>query len=252
MRQLTTDEAIKRWDLNAEAFTASYNEHGDIYRKVLLNPSIFSLIETIDGTTILDAGCGEGYLSRLLAERGANVTAVDYSTKMLELAKTKTTAESGISYHYGNCENLVFLSTKTFDMIISNMVIQDLADYDAALSEMYRLLKDNGYFIFSILHPCFITPESGWIRNSEGKKQYWKADHYFHEGMYEQNMLSEAEEKIVYYHRTLTSYMKAITKAGFTLEALVEPKPSKEMLDKYPQFEEDLKIANFIVFKVRK
>lgn len=249
---MTTDEAIKRWDLHAEAFTASYDEYGDINREVLLNPAIFSLFERLKGAAILDAGCGEGYLSRILAKRGASVTSVDYSKKMLEIAKRKTPSEFDIRFHHGNCEKLDFLSNCTFDMIVSNMVIQDLAEYEAALSEMYRLLKEGGYFIFSILHPCFVTPKSGWVRNSAGQKQYWKIDNYFYESVYEQTIPTDAEEKIVFYHRTLTSYFKAIQKAGFIVEELVEPKPSKEMLTKYPQFEEDLNFSNFLVFKLRK
>ncbi|MDN4525992.1 hypothetical protein [Fictibacillus fluitans] len=77
-------------------------------------------------------------------------------------------------------------------------------------------------------------------------------DKYFYEGVYEQSLPADAAEKIVYYHRSLSSYFKAIQKAKFILEELVEPKPSKEMLIKYPQFEEDFNISNFIVFKARK
>lgn len=249
---MTTYEAIQRWDQHAEVFTMNYDEHGDVHREVLLNPTIFSLIEQTSGVSILDAGCGEGYLSRILAKQGANITAIDYSKKMLEIANRKTPTELGIQFRHGNCEKLDDLTSSTFDMIVSNMVIQDLANYEAAFNEMYRLLKEGGYYIFSILHPCFVTPESGWVRNEEGEKTYWQVDNYFFEGVYEQQIPADSEEKIVFYHRTLTSYFKAIQKAGFKIEALVEPKPSQEMLTKYPHFEEDLNVSNFIVFKLRK
>lgn len=251
-KQITTDEAIQRWDQHAEVFTMNYDEHGGVHREVLLNPAIFSLIEQTSGVSILDAGCGEGYLSRILAKQGANITAIDYSKKMLEIAKRKTPTELSVQFHHGNCEKLDYLKSSTFDMIVSNMVIQDFADYEAAFSEMYRLLKEGGYYIFSILHPCFVTPESGWQRDHEGHKTHWKIDNYFFEGVYEQQMPADSEEKIVFYHRTLTSYFKAIQRAGFSVEALVEPKPSQEMLTKYPHFEEDLNVSNFIVFKLRK
>ncbi|MDN4525993.1 class I SAM-dependent methyltransferase [Fictibacillus sp. NE201] len=120
--------------------------------------AIDSLIEQTDGMKMLDAGCGAGYLSRFLARRGASVTSIDYSKKMLEIAKGKTPKELDIIFHHGNCERLNFLDDCAFDIIVSNMVIQDLADYEAALSEMLLLLKNGGYFVFSILHPCFVTP----------------------------------------------------------------------------------------------
>ncbi|MGG2016331.1 class I SAM-dependent methyltransferase [Bacillus sp. S10(2024)] len=251
-RTMTTDEAIKRWNKHADYFTAGYDEHGGIHREVLLNPAIFSLIEDVKGKKLLDAGCGEGYLSRILAKQGATVTAVDYAEKMIEIAKQRTKSDEAIEYKQGNCEKLDFLTDAQYDLIVSNMVIQDLENYEAALSEMYRLLKKDGTFIFSILHPCFVTPNSGWIGREQVDQQYWKVQRYFYEGVYDQRFPIHSDEKVVFYHRTLTSYFKAIHQVGFTLVDVIEPMPSEEMLKKYPQFEEDLHCADFIVFKLRK
>ncbi len=246
---MNTKQAIQRWNQYAERYTATYDEQGDNHRVVLLNPTIFSLLEGLDGKHVLDAGCGEGYLSRLLAKKGASVTAVDFSQKMLDIAMERTQQQEAIQFLHGNCENLAFLADEQFDGIVSNMVLQDLEDYKAALHEMYRLLKPNSIFIFSILHPCFVTPNSGWIRHEQLDQQYWKIQRYFYEGVYQQ---LDADPSIVLYHRTLTSYVQAIIQSGFTIEAIVEPKPSQDMLEKYPQFEEDLHCADFIVFKLRK
>ncbi|KPN95151.1 class I SAM-dependent methyltransferase [Lysinibacillus sp. ZYM-1] len=246
---MNTEQAIQRWNQYAERYTANYDEQGDIHRVVLLNPTIFSLLEEIDGKQVLDAGCGEGYLSRLLMKEGARVTAVDYSQKMLDIAKERTHQQKAIQFLQGNCEDLTFLANEQFDCIVSNMVLQDLEDYQAAIGEMYRLLKPSSTFIFSILHPCFVTPNSGWIRHEQLDQQYWKVQRYFYEGVYQQ---LDAEPPIVLYHRTLTSYVQAIRQTGFTIENIVEPKPSQEMLEKYPQFVEDLHCADFIVFKLKK
>ncbi|MFC6040417.1 class I SAM-dependent methyltransferase [Paenisporosarcina macmurdoensis] len=249
--KLGTDDAIKRWDRNAEIITENYNEHGDLHREVLLNPSIFSLVGDVKQKDILDAGCGEGYLSRIFAKSGATVVAVDYSQNMLEIARKKTPKELNIEYRYGNCENLDFLEDESFDIIVSNMVIQDLENYKAAINEMYRLLVNGGSFVFSILHPCFVTPVSGWEKK-DGEKLHWNVDNYFYEGVYEQSYPQGQTDKVLFFHRTLTSYFNAITEAGFILEGLIEPKPSAEMLEKHPSFEEDLRCSDFIVFKLRK
>ncbi|MCR8851790.1 class I SAM-dependent methyltransferase [Lysinibacillus fusiformis] len=246
---MDTEQAIKRWNQYAERYTANYNEYGDTHREVLLNPTIFSLLEEVDGKHLLDAGCGEGYLSRLLVKKGAIVTAVDFSQKMLDIAMERTPQQLPVQFFYGNCENLAFLADNQFDRIVSNMVLQDLEDYRATIREMYRLLKPNSTFVFSILHPCFVTPNSGWIRHEQLDQQYWKVQRYFYEGVYQQ---LTADPPIVLFHRTLTSYVEAITEAGFHLEKIVEPRPSQEMLEKYPQFEEDLHCADFIVFKLKK
>ena len=58
--KLGTEDAIMRWDQNAEIITKNYNEHGDLHREVLLNPSLFSLVGDVKQKDILDADCGEG------------------------------------------------------------------------------------------------------------------------------------------------------------------------------------------------
>ncbi len=245
-----TEEAIRRWDILAEEITATYTHQGDRSREVLLNPVLIDFLGPVENKKILDAGCGEGYLSRILADKGAHVVAVDYSRNMLEIAKKRTPSHT-IEYYYGNCENLHFLKSQTFDIIVSNMVLQDLADYVGAMKEMHRLLVKNGLFVFSISHPCFTTPDSGWIKD-DGKKLYWKVDKYFDEAPFDQKWPAKARVRVLLFHRTLTSYFKTIKEAGFTIEDIVEPKPSEEMVRKYPDFKDDLRMCHFLVFKVRK
>ncbi|WP_455662819.1 class I SAM-dependent methyltransferase [Pradoshia sp.] len=248
---LGTEEAIKRWDAFADTYAKNHAEQGDPHKEVFLNPAFLSLMGDIHKKNVLDAGCGEGYFSRILSKSGARVTAVDYSAKMIEIAQARTPKDSEIDFKQGNCEDLYFLENGHFDLIVSNMVIQDLADYQQAFSEMYRLLAAGGSFIFSILHPCFVTPECGWERAQNGEKLHWNVDKYFYEDVYEQPGLGE-KEKILFFHRTLTSYINTLIQTGFVIESIVEPKPSPEMLEKYPSFEEDLRCPDFIVFKVRK
>jgi len=59
---MNTEQAIQRWNQYAERYTATYDEQGDNHRVVLLNPTIFSLLEGLDGKHVLDAGCGKRYL----------------------------------------------------------------------------------------------------------------------------------------------------------------------------------------------
>ncbi|MDQ0297849.1 ubiquinone/menaquinone biosynthesis C-methylase UbiE [Salibacterium salarium] len=183
-----TEEAIKRWDSFADTYSKKHTEQGDLHKEVFLNPTLFSLMGNIKNKKVLDAGCGEGYLSRMFTKSGANVTAVDYSPRMIEIAKERTSHDLLIDYKQGNCEELNTLEDKSFNLIVSNMVIQDLANYEKAFQEMYRLLADGGSFIFSILHPCFVTPECGWERTDNGEKLHWNVDKYFYEGAYEQSL----------------------------------------------------------------
>lgn len=247
-----TEEAIRRWDKHAVEFTSKYGENGDLHREIFLNPTILDLIESVKDKRVMDAGCGEGYLSRMLAGLGANIIGVDYSENMLKIANERTSEELGIQFFHENCEELSRFEDESFDLIVSNMVIQDLPNYDKAISEMYRLLVDNGSFVFSILHPCFVTPGSGWVKSDDGEKLYWKVDNYFYEGAYEQSLPVDDKDKVLYFHRTLSNYINTIISTGFRIEEIVEPKPSAEMIEKYPSFKEDLRCSDFIVFKLSK
>ncbi|WP_348621066.1 class I SAM-dependent methyltransferase [Paenibacillus polymyxa] len=252
MNKWDTEEAIRRWDMHAGNFTAKYTEEGDRSREVLLNPGLQACMGPLGGKKVLDAGCGEGYLSRKMVKAGASVEAVDYSTEMLKLARERTPSALGITYHHGNLEKLEMFGDQSFDLIVSNMVIQDLAHYEQAIAEMQRLLVPEGRFIFSILHPCFQTPQSGWVKDETGKKLYWKVNQYFNEGPLEQAIPYDQEEKFLYFHRTLGSYVQTIIEAGLLLEGMIEPKPSAEMLEKYPHFHEDLNVTHFLIFTTRR
>lgn len=248
MKNMPSEDSIKRWDEFAETYAANHKEQGDPHKEVYLNPTLFVLMGDIKNKRVLDAGCGEGYLSRLMEKAGATVTAIDYSSKMVEIAKKRTKLNLNIEILQSNCEDLHLIEKETFDLVVSNMVIQDLENYEQAFKEIYRVLQNDGIFIFSILHPCFQTPESGWEKGQNGEKLYWKVDNYFYEGGYEQRGM----ERVIFYHRTLTSYVKAITKAGFQIVDIVEPTPSEEMLEKYPLFREDFRSPDFIVFSLQK
>lgn len=243
-------EVIKRWDHFADAYAKNHGENGDPHKEVLLNPVLFSLMGNVHDKQVLDAGCGEGYLSRILCNKGAMVTAVDYSPRMLEIASERTPQELFINYQRGNCENLHFLDDESFDLIVSNMVIHDLENFEKAFQEMYRLLVDGGQFIFSILHPCFASPESGWEKTPTGEKLYRKVDKYFYEGAYER--VFRNDKHMFHFHRTLTTYFNTFMNVGFQLDKIIEPKPDKVMLEKYPLFADDFRCADFIVFKLSK
>src|SRR5699024_69542 len=113
-----SEEVIKRWDRFADTYAKNHGQHGDPHKEVLLNPTLFALMGNVSGMEVLDAGCGEGYLSRMISRKGANVTADDYSTSMLAIAKELTPKKLSIHYQWGNCEALHFLEDQSFDLEI--------------------------------------------------------------------------------------------------------------------------------------
>ena len=200
---------------------------------------------------MLDAGCGEGWLSRLLTESGAIVTAVDFSTRMLEIAKERTPEDLQIDYQHANLEKLDQFPDNSLDIIVSILVLMDLPEYQSAIQELFRVLKPGGKSIFVISHPCF-TSDGEWIRDDQGIKLHWKVDNYFKERAYKVDFYQDSETDIISFHRTITTYFKTIKDAGFEIEDLIEPYPSPESIQEYPRFIDDLRMCHFLIFVLSK
>lgn len=61
----------------------------------------------------------------------------------------------------------------SFDAVVSTMALMDGPDFPAAMREAFRLLRPGGFIAFSVLHPCFVTPELQWQRDVKGSRLAW-------------------------------------------------------------------------------
>src|SRR5215813_4210507 len=83
---MTQDRRQTTYDANAEFWIEIIQNHRDKYREELTNTAVLDAIGAAEGLAVLDAGCGEGYLSRKLAREGAIVTGVDSSAELIKAA----------------------------------------------------------------------------------------------------------------------------------------------------------------------
>jgi ubiquinone/menaquinone biosynthesis C-methylase UbiE len=234
-----SDEQISQaWDKLADKWSSSYMEYGDFNRQYIIDPAIFRLIGTVKGLSILDAGCGGGYLCRLLAKKGAKMIGVDISKRFIEIAKQKDKeAPLGIAYYPGTLSNLSIFKNEAFDMVISNLALMDVLDLKKAITELFRVLKEKGKLIFSIMHPCFSSPPvHGWVRipqDSQRKEDwiYWKVDRYFDRSM--EIWQYRDWPSTFSFHRPLSDYIKMLMESGFTITDFEEPIPSKRAMEEH-------------------
>ena len=83
--------------------------------------------------------------------------------------------------------------------------------------------------IFSVEHPVFTAYGSqDWYYDDRGEILHFPVDNYYYEGKREALFLGE---KVIKYHRTLTTYVNSLLQNGFMLEGLVEPAPPENMLE---------------------
>jgi 2-polyprenyl-3-methyl-5-hydroxy-6-metoxy-1,4-benzoquinol methylase len=112
----------------------------------------------VEGLRICDLACGEGYLSRELARRGALVTGVDISSKLLDLAASESAGGPSINYVRDDARQLHKLEANAFHVVVCNLALMDIPNLGMVYQTVWRVLKHNGQFLASLLHPCFETP----------------------------------------------------------------------------------------------
>lgn len=250
---LSQDDGTKRWDNNAEQWHRLFGEN-DLNRRDLLDPIILQVLEDVKGRQILDAGCGDGYLSRKLAQLGASITSVELSRKMLDFAiELQKRSPLTISYHHADCSSLPFLSASTFDVVVTNNVVQDMADYQGAFREFSRLLKPGGTYLHIANHPCFMTPVWGWVKDEKGEKLYRKVDHYFKRGPFLCPWGPRSGMKpTVYWHRTLGDIMNELLSCEFRINKVIEPEPPESWKTAHIERMDGGRIPDFLVLVCEK
>ncbi|WP_448211581.1 malonyl-ACP O-methyltransferase BioC [Colwellia sp. MEBiC06753] len=117
--------------------------------------------------TVIDLGCGTGFFTELLASQYQQVIGVDISSKMLSFCKTNrtgvTTLVAGDAYHLPFADNSI-------DVIYSNLVIQWCHPLDQALTEIMRVLKPGGLFVFTtLLDETLFELKSSWAQVDNDK-----------------------------------------------------------------------------------
>lgn len=117
------------------------------------------------GVKVLDAGCGDGVLSLMMARKGAAVTGVDLSSPNIESALRRA-KESGItntSFIVGDVENLPF-EDSSFDLVVSSHVLEHVPDFDKGLREVMRVARKRAIVaIPTVVNPCsWVQVGGGW------------------------------------------------------------------------------------------
>ncbi len=227
----------------------AYEELADRYAELIDNkphnayydrPAVQSLIGRVEGMKILDIGCGPGVYAEWLAGRGASVTAVDASDKMIGHAKKRLKGRAEIIK--ANMEEpLDFFGDEIFDGVLSALAITYIKDHARLFGEINRVTKMGGWFVFSTEHPFFSYRYFGIKNYFETRRVSCDWDGF-----------GGSVNMPGYYH-SLGSISGALSANGFVIENILEPKPT----DKFKEadgrsFEKLMKFPLFICFKAKK
>ena len=245
---------IAAWDSNAEAWAERVRTGTDHNRTHVLDPATLDLLGDVYGKQILDLGCGEGRFCRILAQRGASLTGVDLSSRMIDLAREVEANEPlGVAYHVSDAADLSFLPNSSYDIVLAYLSLFDVPDYHSAIREAARVLVPSGRFVFSISHPCFTMPGAGWetrYPNSfrDQDRLFYKVDDYLPARSYEVKIWPTSNP-IVNHHRPLSEYAHALKAAGFVIRDIFEPTPDAKLVEQLDFWRGYFRIAVFIMFE---
>ncbi|HYP26906.1 MAG TPA: class I SAM-dependent methyltransferase [Blastocatellia bacterium] len=231
--------AFDAYEALAEAYAAVVDTkpHNAYYER----PATLSLLPEVNGKRVLDAGCGPGVYSSLLIERGAEVVALDASPKMVELAKQRL--GEAVDIRQADLRKpLGFLGDESFDIVLSPLVMDYIEDWSGPLSEFYRVLRPEGHFIFSVSHPLF-------------DYLYFKSSNYYETELVscEWKGFRPVRVRMPSFRRPLSTIFNSVTEAGFSVERIIEPKPTDEFREADPEgYEELSRQPGFLCVRARR
>jgi SAM-dependent methyltransferase len=207
-----------RYDAVAEFYASAFDGLDDPASAALLD-----LLGPLAGLRVLDVACGHGRLTRELARRGADTTGIDISAALIAKAlQAEEEDPLGICYFRADAASGAALGPAVFDAVTCHFGLSDIDDLDGAVAGVRAALRPAGYFVFSILHPCF--------PGADGVSASWPPTaRYYDEGRWTAEAeLSPLRRQVGANHRMLSTYLNALRRHGLWLDQMREPAPTEQ------------------------
>ena len=218
-----TDATRLFWNRVADDWDIQVGDDGDSNRILNSDPVLWQFAGDVSGRTVLDAGCGTGYLSRKLHEHGARVIGVDFSKDMIRIARSKL---ASIDYRVDSCSELKTVEDESVDLIVANYVLMDTPDLAGTMRAFFRVLRPGGNVVAVFSHPCF--PAGRATVADDGGTTYQWSFPYFQKQKCVDPPWGHFTSEFIWFHRPLSDYWKAFVEAGFQVVDFEEPRIAPE------------------------
>lgn len=196
---------LDAWHANADAWERAVREGRIESRKLVTDQAVIDAVLSCTPRTVIDLGCGEGWLARALAAEGIEVLGIDAVPTLVDAARAKGGGEFRVM-SYG--ELAAGALAERADVLVCNFSLLGAASVDAMLAAVPALLAPGGRLVVQTLHPLMAGVEpyaDGWREGS------WAG---CGEGF---------GEPAPWYFRTLESWVAALDSARLCLSAIREP-----------------------------
>lgn len=207
----------------------------------IARPRIVPMLGDVNGKRVLDAGCGTGYVARLIAKEGARVYGCDREPEMLKIARRIEKEKSlGIKYKLASLHSTNY-KDDFFDAVscVAVLMYNSSAEIINILSEIERITKPQGRLVVSVSHPYTYQPGSpsrepgrNWVKNfpvnsiSGESESYNISNRFYIEYLDIDSYLFETKT----WHHPLSRYFNYILCNGFDIANVQEIVVEKDHL----------------------
>lgn len=153
-------QILASWQTNAEPWIKAIENQTIVSRRMGTDAAIVSAVLAVQPQTVLDLGCGEGWLTRTLSQKGVQTTGVDATPVLIESARQKGTQDFFCMTY---CE-LPQSGQGSFDAVVCNFSLFGETSVQELFKHLPLLLNPQGHLIVQTLHPSTVdtTDISGW------------------------------------------------------------------------------------------
>lgn len=206
MSILWTNMTKNQWDKYARIFDDGIGEGNEDLHQNHIDPVIFDYLGGGKYETIVDAGCGNGYLLNRLSRFSNRLVGLDYSEELLNFAKSRTSGNDKVKLILADLMKKIPLEDGSSDVVIANMVLQYLPSLNVFASESHRVLKNKGLLIIIVDHPSHQLFARAQELAGKRDPHFKETGSYFESGMRMKNSLWN-KAVLEYYHRPINEYV---------------------------------------------
>ncbi|WP_444932045.1 class I SAM-dependent methyltransferase [Microbulbifer sp. SSSA002] len=207
--EFSDDQVLASWHKNAHEWTKVVDKAAIPSRRLVTDAAIVSAIIAYQPATILDIGCGEGWLSRVFAQQGIPVCGVDGVKDLVNIARAR--AGSCDSYRQLQYEEICAEKLEQqFALIVCNFSLIGKESVEQLFGRARELLLDGGHFVVQTLHPHWACAEQPY-------RDGWRPGSW-------DGIEGNFAEAAPWYFRTLESWVQLFNNSGLAIDAIHEPK----------------------------
>lgn len=218
-----TQKTKTDWENISEWYDTYLGTDNDSYHSKVVIPNLLRLLGDFKGKKILDLGCGNGIVAKLLAQQGGIIFGVDGSTSLIN--KAKQNASDKEKYYVHDVRVGLPKDAVEIDHCISVLSIQNMDSIHSVFKHVRSSLSSKGSFHIVTLHPAFRIPkESDWVFDEKRKKQGRVVFNYMSESKISilQNPSNKNSPTSITFHRPLQVYSKTLQNNYFTIKRIEE------------------------------